>query len=437
MKAIGGLRQKLFWTRDRFSRNVIGNNVNDIREILNNYSSPGSKARRADLLSGLMQHATSTTPFYRQFCNFTSLNDFPVINKNIIRSNYESFRSDRFKKYETSDVITSGSTGVHLIIAQDKRKQDRNTADTIYFLEKGNFKIGNELIYVRKWTKALRKPALLAWLQNVTMVSVTDLSDEYFEKFIRKLKRRRSEKGILSYVSALTQLCRYLDKVKSPPLRCNVTSIIAASESLTTYCKHSMEKYFGVPVISRYSTMENGILAQQFPGGTSDFHINWASYIIEIFDLDEDVPVEHGVLGRIVITDLFNYAMPMIRYDIGDLGIMGTDENGVPVLKVLHGRRMDMIYDTSGKMITPAVVWELDELNGIRQFQLIQTGKASYTIKLNAENTFNADADIILNYKKHFGQDAIITIEKTAEIPVLESGKRKVVCNNYDPKALN
>lgn len=427
----------MFWTKDRLSRNAVGKNIRDIKEILENYSSPQSKARREFLLDELLKHATSTTPYYRKFSSYKSLADFPVINKNIIRSNYEGFKSERFDPKETSDVVTSGSTGVHLIISQDKAKQHRNTADTIYFLKKANFDIGDELIYIRKWTKALRKPALIAWLQNVTMVNVTDISDEYLAKFVQKMKRRKSRKGILGYVSALTQLCKYLDKVKSPPLDCNITSIIAASESLTHYCKASLEKYFRVPVVSRYSTMENGILAQQFPGGSSDFHINWASYVIEVFDLDEDVPVADGVLGRIIITDLFNYATPMIRYDIGDLGIMGTDANGVPVLKVVQGRKMDMIYDTSGKMVTPAVVWELDDLTGIKQFQLIQTGKTSYTIKLNVENSFNADADIILNYKKHFGSDAIITIEKTSEIPILESGKRKVVCNNYDPKALN
>ncbi len=94
------------------------------------------------------------------------------------------------------------------------------------------------------------------------------------------------------------------------------------SETLNDYTKQTIEKYFGVPVYSRYSNLENGILAQQVPGSDNRYFINTASYVLEIFKMNEDVPAAcRRTLGRIMVTDLYNYAMPMIRYDTGDTGI--------------------------------------------------------------------------------------------------------------------
>lgn len=267
-------------------------------------------------------------------------------------------------------------------------------------------------------------------MQNMEMINVLDLSDEYFATLIRQWQKDRSEKVLMGYVSGFTQLCKYLDKIGSPPLNCNINSIIAVAEHLNSYCRCSLEKYFGVPVVSRYSNTENGILAQQEMGGDSDFHINWASYYVEIFDMDRDLPLEMGQMGRIVITDLYNYAMPMIRYDTGDVGLIEVNDQGVPVLKGIQGRKMDMLFDTHGRLLTPSVVWQLDNYKNIKQFQLIQNAAKSYTIRLNVDGEFDSGHQIIQEFSTYFGEDAEINIEQTDEIPVLASGKRRLVVNN-------
>ena len=423
-------RYRLFLLSDFIRKGKIKKDLNDIKSVIENCTSSRFTTRRETILKKLLSHAVSTTPFYSNL-KTTALSDFPVINKNIIRSNYCEFHSSSFNENNTIKVMTSGSTGTPLIIRQDARKRVRNTADTIYFAERGNFKIGNQLVFIKLWAEEVKKSRLMAWLQNVKMVNVTDLSDTYFASLIEELKKDKTEKGILGYVSALTQLCKYLDKIQSPAIACNVTSIIAISECLTDYCRTSMEKYFGVPVFSRYSNIENGIIAQQMPDSGTAYIINWASYVVEILDLHQDTPVRTGELGRIVITDLFNYSMPLIRYDTGDLGTMSINSIGELVLSTVQGRKLDTLYDTKGHVISSAIVWELEYYNNIKQFQLIQTGEKSYTFRLSIDKEFTEGNKLIQRFTTYFGEDATITIEETDEIPVLASGKRRLVVNQF------
>src|SRR5690606_600549 len=138
--------------------------------------------------------------------------------------------------------------------------------------------------------------------------------------------------------------CKYLDRNNSRKVRADVKSVIAMSETLNDYTKFTIPKYFGVPVVSRYSNLENGIIAQQETNGSGNYLVNTASYFIEILEMDSDKPAPPGRLGRIVITDFFNYAMPMIRYDTGDIGSISPDKVGNKLyLAHVEGRKLDLL----------------------------------------------------------------------------------------------
>jgi len=217
-----------------------------------------------------------------------------------------------------------------------------------------------------------------------------------------------------------------------------IISVIAMSESLDEHTKKYLEEHFGCPVVSRYANMENGIIAQQTPETGNDFLANLASYHIEILDCSEDIPARDGDIGRIVVTDLFNRAMPLIRYDTGDLGILGiSDKNGKEhfVLKRVEGRKMDAIYDTNGKHISSYIftsnMWKYTELN---QYQFIQYGKNKYEFRLNSKDNFRSEKELIKEFRGYLGNDAEITVTYIDEIPLLSSGKRKKVLNRTKVK---
>jgi len=435
MKTLEKLRKNAFWTLDFLRGSRVRNHFNDIQQIVENYSSAESTRRRADRLQSVLEHAATTTPYYNTARRFKDLGDFPVINKNIIRDRFEEFRSGPYRAKRFFTAVTSGSTGTPFRIYQDENKKCRNTADTLYFLKRAGFELGSPLVYLKVWNEINRKPGLQSWIWNIQAHDVTHMSDEAIASLIGAMERDGSTKGMLGYASAYEAICRYLDQHPSKPLDCRVRSIIAMSESLNEYVKTSMAKYFSAPVVSRYSNLENGILAQQCHENGNEFHINGASYAVELLDFDKDVPVQSGMPGRIVITDLFNYAMPMIRYDTGDIGIFSEEAKcslKTPVFTRVEGRRVDSIYDTRGVLLSPHMVtnnmWKYGEL---KQYQFIQSGPRDYMFKLNAGPEFNREEQLIREFRGYLGEDAAIRIEYVDEIPLLASGKRKKVLSTW------
>jgi phenylacetate-CoA ligase len=190
---------------------------------------------------------------------------------------------------------------------------------------------------------------------------------------------------------------------------------------------------FDCQVVSRYSNLENGIIAQQEPNHNVRFLINTASYHVEILD-ETNNPVGYGRLGKIVVTDLFNYAMPLIRYDTGDLGIMEQD-SGKLYLSIVEGRKLDVLFDTKGNIISSYIMyrnmWQYTEID---QYQLIQTGEKTYTFKVNCPTEFQREKQLVDEFISYLGTDAEFTIEYVDEIPLLDSGKRRKTVNLYKNK---
>jgi phenylacetate-CoA ligase len=428
------VRKLGFWIVDAFWGGKIRRHYKDIAFILENYSSESSRLRREKHLENLLFHATTTTEFYKPVRNYTSLNDFPVINKRTIRENLNEIRSEKYWSGNNYRMDTSGSSGTPFTTYHDANKRSRNTADTIYLQKKAGFELGHRLYYIRKWFKMHRKNALNSSLQNIHKVDVTEFTDNYLRELISTIKDDPSTKVLLGYSSGLREICRYLRNTRSAPVESKISCIIAMAESLGQDTRESLEYYFNAPVLSRYSNLENGILSLQFPNMGNCYHINWASYYIEILHPLEDIAVPYGQLGRVVVTDLFNYCMPLIRYDTGDLAIMTESTpyfNKAPAFERVEGRKMDIIYDTSGKPQSTFIVFHLEAYPEIKQFQFIQQGEKRYVIKLNMQGPFKEEKKLSTLFKGYLGNDAVIDFQYVDEIPQLSSGKRRIAVNNF------
>jgi phenylacetate-CoA ligase len=435
------LRRTLFWTVDFFKGGKIRKHYKDIKLIQENSNSTKVGKRKELHLKNILEHAQTTVPFYNAKIGSVAIQDFPVINKKLVRGNFEQLKSETFINKHNHRVYTSGSTGNPFEIFHDKNKRNRNTADTIYFGERAGFKLGSRLYYLRLWDKQYKKSNILSWIQNISMHSVDELTDEDIDTLIRKLENDNSNKSILCYTSALQVICKYLDQKDYTPGKIKVNSVVTVAESLNDYVKTAIKKYFKVKVISRYSNSENGILAQRnIHSDTNNFQINWSSYYMEILDLNHDIPVKNGILGRIVVTDLFNYCMPLIRYDTGDVGVMDVDpenKNGHLVFKIIEGRKMDMFTTTKGDYLSSHIIHKILQYGKIDQFQFIEDENRQYTIKLKVLKNFDPANEIrmVKEYQDYFGEGSVVKIEYVDDIPLLPSGKRKLVINNAMKKS--
>lgn len=436
------LRRVAFWSLDALRGGRVRKHFKEIQLVLTAPESERAKKIRQSNLENILKHAKESVPFYEKNSKSgASLQDFPIVDKHIVRENFDEFRSKNLITGKNHLVTTSGSTGKPFSIYQDPNKKARNTADTIFFAGRGGYRLGSRLFYLRLWDKQYKKNKFLSILQNMATYSVDDLTEENLEKMIEELSGSGTRCSILAYTSSLETICSHIEQNHEMPLDCKLDSVIAVAEALSRSTNDRIKACLGIKAISRYSNSENGIFAQQSIYDKSDnFEVNWASYQIELLDLHSNNPVKHGETGRIVITDLFNYAMPLIRYDTGDVGKMEYDTNyGRIVLKQIDGRKMDMFTNTKGEIISSHIIHHILQYPGIDQFQFIEEENGEYIIKIKVLLNFNFEDGnkICKQYAGYFGEKSIVRIEYVEDIPLLASGKRKLVINKRLMKAPN
>ncbi|BAO77628.1 hypothetical protein [Winogradskyella sp. PG-2] len=429
MKRGLNLRRKIFWINDAVNKNRIKNQLNNTQRLLD--SSESQKKSLNASLDHLIQHAISTTEFYKEASNNNGLDNFPIINKNIIRDNLNAFVSSKFDVKKCRKVSTSGSTGSPFSTYQNKSKVLKNVADNIYFSSQSNYNIGDFLVYIKIWSDKFSLQNKMSFkMKNMLPLSVFHLTDYEIDAFITKLNVQSSNVSFIGYASSFEKICKYLDKLDENPIKFKTKSIITISEALNDYTRNAVKRYFDITPLSRYSNNENGIIAQQIGNDDLRFKINDSSYIVEIFDLKSDKKLDYGKRGRIVVTDLYNLATPLIRYDTGDVGIIELDINERPFFSEISGRRLDLLYDTQGNLVPSHLSAKLCKYGDYKQFQLVQKSMRDYEINLNTDKKVN-EVEVLKEYKSYFGNDANIKINYIDDIPLLDSGKRREVVNEY------
>jgi len=187
---------------------------------------------------------------------------------------------------------------------------------------------------------------------------------------------------LLSHPSNLLALARHCEANGVRPAR--LREVRSFGEALPADLRDTCARAFGVPVTDCYSANETGYLALQCPTGPH-YHVQAESVFVEVLD-DANRPCGPGQIGRVVVTPLHNYAMPLIRYELLDHARVGAPcacGRGLPVLARIMGRRRNMLRLPDGTThwpSFPAQMWL--PFTAIRQFQLVQTTPEHITVRL-------------------------------------------------------
>ncbi|NLX03263.1 MAG: phenylacetate--CoA ligase family protein [Syntrophomonadaceae bacterium] len=424
------IRRTGFWTLDRLSGGITRKHYNDIKCRMN------KKTSNDEQIEQLLKHAVESTPYYKQRIKeapLLKIENFPIITKYDIKKNYGEFQSERYLNKKIHHMSTSGSTGTPFTVNQDMNKRKRVLAEIIYFNELGKQKLGDKYIYFRVWNDKTRKSKLESIMQNLIPVDISKLDKSFLISTTQMLKKNKKIVSALAYASTYKVLARYLQNEGAVSSEFNIKSLFSSSEILDSKSKEILCNVLGCEVYDRYSNQENGIIAQT-RNNSDIFYVNTPSYYVELLKVDSNEPASKGELARIIITDLYNYAMPLIRYDTGDLAIKIEESSKAQIrFKTVQGRSSDLVYDTNGNQLTPLTlyfcIWKFEK---IMQFQLIQKSAFEYRIKINGGQNAYEHAEIIKEFKKALGDKANITLEFVHEIPQLSSGKFKDTISQYE-----
>jgi len=163
-------------------------------------------------------------------------------------------------------------------------------------------------------------------------------------------------------------------------------------ETVSASLRESAQRAFGAPVIDSYSSQELGNIALQCP--TSGlYHVMAEGLIVEVLD-DAGAPCKAGEAGRVVATDLHNFATPLVRYDIGDFAEVAGPcpcGRGLPALKRIVGRERNLIVMPDGTRHWPLVGFHrFRDVAPVAQYQLIQHAREDIEVRLVVDRPLTA-----------------------------------------------
>lgn len=379
--------------------------------------------------TAILLHAAHTVPFYRSLgLQNAPLARFPVVGKDTIKASPDHFLSESFRKHQLIAGKTSGTHGLPFGFFWDANKALLRTAEVIYHNTWIGYRVGD--LHLLN-AVGLNKSKFKLLLQNEIVHNPRFINDQWMEEQRQTLidKKVPFYVGYGSVIDRFSQFC--LDRGDSPKLF-SLQGIISTAEYLSEHARARAERVFGCPVLRRYATLESGILAHECPEERR-YHINTGNYFIEFLQLDTNDPARPGEMARIVITDLISRAMPLIRYEIGDLAVI--DPSPCPcgrksaTLKELMGRTTDNLINDKGKLVSWLDVNDaMWSVNGIQRFQFVQHDY--HYCELNIVSTTGYNSKHLLQVAKNILGDSIeVRINDVESIAGLGSGKTPNIVN--------
>jgi len=338
-------------------------------------------------LFNMIQYVSQNIPYYQrviqeyniQFSEdtiFADIKKLPLLTKDIIRKNFKQLYKFRDNTYYRNS--SGGSTGEPVIFYQDKDYFAWNTAVKIFFNEWAGRKIGEPMVKLwgsltdilksgQYFTEFLRRQ-----LSGVTILGSSRMTEKDKFKYVRRINHIKPSL-ILAYTNSIDELARFIQDhnlfIYSP------NAIMTSAGVLYPEVRARIKEVFSTIIFNRYGSREVGDIACNC-GQSEGLHTIPHIHYLEILD-DEVKEVKPRETGNIIITLLTNYTMPLIRYKIGDIGILSEENckcgHGLPFLEKVIGRINSNFRNEFGDFINTGVFYPLFYFqNNIQQFQIIQ-----------------------------------------------------------------
>jgi phenylacetate-CoA ligase len=337
--------------------------------------------------------AMEHTAFYRDFYTAagirpSDLNDpdafssLPLIDKQLVRDNFDTIRSDEATPRTSAVSKTGGSTGTPLHILRDERFPAR-ALEWRLFRWWGVTPWGDRGIVTRNMLqgRAAVIHSLQWWPSKRVELDAFSITDEAVERFAREWNSVNPP-FLLGYAGGVLEVVRRATRLGLKMSAPKAVAVTAAP--LTAGTRDEIERYFDAPCYDHYRSAEvpwiGGECSHQH-----GLHVFADVRRLEILD-DELAPVPAGVEGEVVVSDLTNRVFPLIRYRLGDISSIQAGENdcgiSLPRLGPISGRRSDAIRLPDGAMIAGALGHIFDHAPlSVRQFEIVQTADYAVTLR--------------------------------------------------------
>jgi len=364
----------------------------------------------------------------------SDLEKLPILTKDIIKQNWDNFRplnSNNFNYYERS---TGGSTGTPFKYRLNKFDRFLGGALCYRGWSYAGYELGDRTLFIGGSSLGVNarsniKKFIHETARNIRMLSSFDMGEDDMYNYMRIINNFKP-KYIYGYASSLYFFAKWIDEngvdIYTP------NGIYSTAEKLFPNMKQKIGRVFGADVYDTYGLNDGGVSAYECDQH-SGLHIDMERSVMELVDTDGH-QLEEGE-GQILATSLYNYSMPFIRYDTGDLGHIILEScccgRGFRLLQNITGRQQEILFTPEGKNIHGEffthIFWEIQ---GVKEFQVVQKTLNKIIIKIVPENDFDEIQLVrIREYIKNRSRGWDVEFNLVDKISRTRAGKYKFVIN--------
>ena len=406
-------------------------------------------------LKRIVQHAYTHVPYYREafdgagihpedIRSVGALGSLPLLEKDTVRRklHFQLF-SDDHRKRDMLRVATSGSTGEPFVTYADRYQLEMRFATTLRALEWTGWRFGDR--QARLWHQTLgmsrsqiARERVDAWFMRRLFIPAFEIAPDTIEDYVASI-RRHDPVLVDGYAESLNFLATYVRDGGDPAF--SPKAIMSSAQSLTDDVRDLIEEAFQTRVFDKYGSREFSGIAYTCEA-SRDHHVMDESYVVEL--LVDGRPAQPGEIGEVVVTDLNNFSVPLIRYRIGDLAMAVDHSEPCPCGRHLsrigriEGRTQAIVHCADGTWLPGAFFLHFfkEYEYAIRFFQIHQHTPGEFSLRIVKNRQFSDAAfeEILDQLREYTGAETRIEVEFVEEIPLIRTGKRSPIVSTvgYD-----
>ena len=392
---------------------------------------------------GLVGHVIEANPFYRE--RYAGLDagdlrtpeDFaglPLLSKDDIRQHGEALISDGCVPQRMFHKRTGGSTGVPVHVYWDHPAHVFKRAIVRRHDAWAGFRPGQKQAALWGDTEKrypLKERIYKALCERTIYLDTLRMDDAYLAQFVERVRRFRPE-VLIGHAHSLFFFSRFLVDQGDDDLQ--FSGIISTAETLVPAEREFIEDRFGPVLFDRYGCEEVSLIASECPAHDG-LHTSAEGMYVEVLGGDATTP------GRIVVTDLINRGMPLVRYEVGDLATVAAGPcscgRGLPRLARVFGRSTDILYAPDGRKVSGVSILDTFVIHvpGLRQAQIVQDRLDHLVLRVVRDTGFGDESVACLRaaVQEVFGPEMYHDIEYVDSIAPTSRGKYQFSICEIDP----
>jgi phenylacetate-CoA ligase len=413
-------------------------------------------------LEVLVRHSYQHVPYYQKILgelkivtsdgkvNLTNWAEIPPLDRAALRQHFNELKSDDLSGRNWSIVSSGGSTGEPINAVHERQFTDWTNATMILQDIWCGHKMGvdtklllwgseRDLMVGHETTKTNFR----RWIMNEVWLNAFKMTKDKMVGYVKQINSLKPNM-IFAYAETIYELSKFIFneglQVYSPK------AIRTGAGTLHSHMRETIIQAFKTNVFNLYGSREAPSIAQECESHKG-LHITAPVYYIELLD-KHNHPVQPGEIGEIVVTTLQNFAMPLVRYRIGDIGVWASEEcdcgRAWPLLGEVTGRVADAFIRPDGSIVSPQyfihIIGVVIHPDWLQKYQVVQESLGLIRVKIvskrKAENPlaeFRLDLTTIEEkLQVVMGKDCQIEFEFLEEIEPTPSGKYRYTISNVN-----